>query len=67
MIAALAKLDSDQLGFSSEPLQDGATAADSIQIVIAEGLEVAVPMAGGSPFQATHAASFQISFDTHRL
>lgn len=46
MIASLAKLDAEQLSFSSEKLGEGAGEGGQIQIVIVEGLEVAVPMAG---------------------
>ena len=46
MIAALAKIDPDQLSFSSEKLEQQSGKSDQIQIVVAEGLEVVVPMAG---------------------
>jgi hypothetical protein len=46
VIAALAKIDPDQLTLSKERLEQQAGKSDQIQIVVAEGLEIVVPMAG---------------------
>lgn len=46
MIALLAKLEPSRLTFSSNKLQDQGENSSQIQIVVAEGLQVAVPMAG---------------------
>jgi len=46
VIAALAKIEPDHLNFSSEKLEQQSGKSDQIQVVVAEGLEVQVPMAG---------------------
>ena len=46
MIALLAKLDPGKLKFLPEKLEKRSESNSDIQIVIAEGLQVAVPMAG---------------------
>lgn len=46
MIAALAKLELANFKISSESLQQATGSGGQIQVVIADGLEVAIPMAG---------------------
>lgn len=46
VIAMLAKLEPDKLTFSPEKLTETSGDGGDIQIVVAEGLQVAVPMAG---------------------
>ena len=42
----LAKLEADNLTFSPDKLKEASGDSSDIQIVVAEGLQVAVPMAG---------------------
>lgn len=46
VIAALAKIEPDQLTFSFQKLKQQTDKSNHIQIVVAEGVEVLVPMAG---------------------
>ncbi len=46
VIAMLAKIEPSKLTFSADKLTEGSGDGGDIQIVVAEGLQVAVPMAG---------------------